>query len=153
MVLTRKGIQNNSSKIGSVLRRGRHSRSRMQQFAFLIANHLTTPKNLNSIFVLGHSSHKQSYLIKHLRNTSEQGAFDALNLKKERSMNQPIREALSTPTGWLVAPTRDFCLFFIRDPKSAMFSPTVFTQLLYLTEEGFPKKSKKTRRLDYQSAN
>ncbi len=35
-------------------------------------------------------------------------------------MNQPIREALPTPTGWLVAPTRDFCLFFIRDPKSVM---------------------------------
>ena len=36
-------------------------------------------------------------------------------------MNQPIREALPTPRGWLVEPTKDFCLFFIRDPKSVWF--------------------------------
>ena len=57
-------------------------------------------------------------------------------------MNQPIREALPTPTGWLVAPTRDCCLFFIRDPKSVMVAPTVFTQLWYCTEEGIPTKLK-----------
>ena len=68
-------------------------------------------------------------------------------------MNQPIREALPTPTGWLVAPTRDFCLFFIRDPKSVMVSPTVFTQLWYCTEEGIPTKLKNTRKLDYESAH
>ena len=67
-------------------------------------------------------------------------------------MNQPIREALPTPTGWLVAPTRDFCLFFIRDPKSAMAFPTVFTQLWYCTEQGIPTKLKNTRRLDYLSS-
>ena len=68
-------------------------------------------------------------------------------------MNQPIREALPTPTGWLVAPTRDFCLFFIRDPKSVMVAPTVFTQLWYCTEEGIPTKLKNTRRFDYESAH
>ena len=68
-------------------------------------------------------------------------------------MNQPIREALPTPTGWLVAPTRDFCLFFIRDPKSVMVAPTVFTQLWYCTEEGIPTRLKNTRRLDYESAH
>jgi len=68
-------------------------------------------------------------------------------------MNQPIREALPTPTGWLVAPTRDCCLFFIRDPKSVMVAPTVFTQLWYCTEEGIPTKLKNTRRLDYESAH
>ena len=67
-------------------------------------------------------------------------------------MNQPIREALPTPTGWLVAPKRDFCLFFIRDPKSLMRRPTVLTQLWYCTEEGIPIKLKNTRTLDYESA-
>ena len=68
-------------------------------------------------------------------------------------MNEPVREALPTPTGWLIAPTRDFCLFFIRDPKSIMVSPTVLTQLWYCTEEGIPTKLKNTRRLDYESAH
>ncbi|MBW3050153.1 hypothetical protein DNJ72_08355 [Prochlorococcus marinus XMU1403] len=58
-------------------------------------------------------------------------------------MNQPIREALPTPTGWLVAPTRDFCLFFIRDLKSVIIAPTMFTQPWYCTEEGIPNKLKK----------
>ena len=68
-------------------------------------------------------------------------------------MSQPTREALSTPAGWLVAPTRDFCLFFIRDPKSFMIASTVCTQLWYCTEEGIPTKLKNTRRLDHDSAN
>ena len=67
-------------------------------------------------------------------------------------MNEPVREALPTPSGWLVAPARDFCLFFIRDPKSVMVAPTVFTQLWYCTEEGIPTKLKNTRRLDYEKA-
>ena len=71
---------------------------------------------------------------------------------KKRIMNQPIREALPTPTGWLVAPNRDFCLFFIHDPKSVMVAPTVFTQLWYCTKEGIPAKLKNTRLLDYESA-
>ena len=68
-------------------------------------------------------------------------------------MNQPIRKSLPTPTAWLVAPTREFCLFFIRDPKSVMVAPTVFTQLWYCTAEGIPTKLKNTRRLDYESAH
>tara|TARA_Y100001968_G_C18978388_1_gene535598 strand:+ start:262 stop:396 length:135 start_codon:yes stop_codon:yes gene_type:complete len=44
-------------------------------------------------------------------------------------MNQPIKEALPTTTGSLVAPTRDLGLFFIRDLKSVIVAPTVFTQL------------------------
>ena len=67
-------------------------------------------------------------------------------------MNQSIREVLPTPTGWLVAPGRDFCLLFIHDPKSVMVAPTVFTQLWYCTEEGIPTKLKNTRRLDYKNA-
>ena len=67
-------------------------------------------------------------------------------------MNQPIREALPTPAGWLVAPARDFCLFFIRDPKSVMVAPTVFTQLWYCSEEGMPTRLKNIIRLDYESA-
>ena len=67
-------------------------------------------------------------------------------------MNQEIREALPTPTGWLVAPTRDFCLFFIRDPKSVMVASTVVTQLWFCTEEGIPTRLKNTRRLDYENA-
>ena len=67
-------------------------------------------------------------------------------------MNEPVREALPTPSGWLVAPARDFCLLFIRDPKSVMVSPTVFTQLWYCTKEGVPTRLKNTRKLDYQSS-
>ena len=68
-------------------------------------------------------------------------------------MNQLIREALPAPAGWLVAPTKDFCLFFIRDPKSVMVAPSVLTQLWYSTKEGIPTKLKNTRRLDYESAH
>ena len=53
----------------------------------------------------------------------------------------------------LVAPARDFCLFFIRDPKSVMVAPTVLTQLWYCTEQGIPTQLKNTRRLDYESAH
>ena len=67
-------------------------------------------------------------------------------------MNQAIRKALPTPTGWLVSPTKDFCLFFIRDPKSVMVAPTVYTQLWYCLEDGTPTKLKNTRRLDYECA-
>ena len=67
-------------------------------------------------------------------------------------MTEPVREMKPTPSGWLLAPARDFCLFFIRDPKSAMAFPTVFTQLWYCTEQGIPTKLKNTRRLDYLSS-
>ena len=68
-------------------------------------------------------------------------------------MIQPIRDALPTSSVWLVAPTRDFCLFFIHDPKFVTLAPTVLTQLWYCTAEGIPTKLKNTRRLDYDSAN
>jgi len=68
-------------------------------------------------------------------------------------MDQLIREALPNPAGWLVAPARDFCLFFIRDPKSVMVAPTVYTQLWHCTEDGTPTKLKNTRRLDYEGAH
>ena len=68
-------------------------------------------------------------------------------------MNQPLREVLRTPVGWLVSPARDFCLFFICDPKSVMVVPTVLTQLWHCTEKGIPTKLKNTRRLDYESAH
>ena len=67
-------------------------------------------------------------------------------------MTEPVREALATPTGWLVSPTREFCMFFIRDPKSVMALPTVVTQLWYCLEDGTPTKLKNTRRLDYLSS-
>nr|WP_257473371.1 DUF1651 domain-containing protein [Prochlorococcus marinus] len=67
-------------------------------------------------------------------------------------MNRSIREALPSPSGWLVASTKDFCLFFIRDPKSSMSFPTVITQLWYCTSEGIPVKLKNTRRMNYESA-
>ena len=51
-----------------------------------------------------------------------------------------------------MAPTRDFCLFFIRDPKSVTVAPTVYTQLWHCAEDGIPTKLKNTRRLDYKSA-
>ena len=67
-------------------------------------------------------------------------------------MDQLIRETLPTPTGWLVSPRRDLCMFFIRDPKSLMSCPSVMTQLWHCTEEGIPTKLKNTRRLDYKNA-
>tara|TARA_B100000965_G_C18885266_1_gene453736 strand:- start:94 stop:390 length:297 start_codon:yes stop_codon:yes gene_type:complete len=66
--------------------------------------------------------------------------------------SEPVREARPTPTGWLISPANDFCLFFIRDPKSVMVAPTVFTQLWYCTDEGVPTRLKNTRRLDYESS-
>ncbi len=68
-------------------------------------------------------------------------------------MNESVREALPTPSGWLIAPAKDFCLLFIRDPKSVMVDPTVFTQLWYCTKEGIPTRLKNIRRLDYQSSS
>ena len=67
-------------------------------------------------------------------------------------MNQVIKETLPTPTGWLVSPKKDLCMFFIRDPKSLMSCPSVMTQLWHCTEEGIPTKLKNTRRLDDKNA-
>ena len=68
-------------------------------------------------------------------------------------MSQRIIEVLPSTAGWLVAPNRDFCLFFIHDPKSVMIPPTVLTQLWYCTKQGIPTQLKNTRRLDYESAH
>ena len=67
-------------------------------------------------------------------------------------MIEPIRRSLPTPTGWLVSPTRDLVLFFIRDPKSHMSFPNVITQLWYCTVEGIPTQLKNSRRIDLESA-
>ena len=67
-------------------------------------------------------------------------------------MIEPIRQALPTPTGWLISPTRNFVLFFIRDPKSQMSFPDVMTQLWYCTIEGIPTRLKNTRRMDLENA-
>ena len=68
-------------------------------------------------------------------------------------MIQPIREAIPTPTGWLASPTREFCMFFISDPKSEIAFPRVFTQLWYCLEDGSRTKLKNTRILDFQAAH
>ena len=67
-------------------------------------------------------------------------------------MTQPKREAIPTPTGWLASLIREFCMFFIRDPKSEIAFPRVFTQLWYCLEDGTPTKLKNTRRIDLKSA-
>tara|TARA_Y100001968_G_scaffold23978_1_gene18805 strand:+ start:352 stop:555 length:204 start_codon:yes stop_codon:yes gene_type:complete len=67
-------------------------------------------------------------------------------------MNEPVTKMKPTPSGWLLAHVKNFCLLFIRDPKSAIAFPTVFTQLWYCTEQGIPTKLKNTRRLDYISS-
>ena len=67
-------------------------------------------------------------------------------------MNQPIREVIPTPTGWLVSTTREFCMFFIRDPKSEMAFPRVDTQLWYCLEDGTPTQLKNKIRIDLESA-
>ena len=67
-------------------------------------------------------------------------------------MNEPAREMKLAPSGWLLAPAKDFCLLFVLDPKSAIAFPTVFTQLWFCTKEGVPTRLKNTRKLDYQSS-
>ena len=67
-------------------------------------------------------------------------------------MNQPIREAIPNPTGWLVSPKREFCMFFIHDPKSEIAFSRVNTQLWYCLKDGTPTKLKNTRRIDFESA-
>tara|TARA_Y100001968_G_scaffold256604_1_gene243000 strand:+ start:459 stop:740 length:282 start_codon:yes stop_codon:yes gene_type:complete len=67
-------------------------------------------------------------------------------------MNDNLRKTLPTPSGWLVAPARNFCLLFFHDPKSAIEFPIIFTQLWYCTKDGIPTKLKNIRRQDYQSS-
>ena len=102
--------------------------------------------------VLGRLLTQSVLLKKHLsKGRVWRGAFLMPRIKK-RIMNQPVREAIPTPTGWLVSPTREFCMFFIRDPKSEMAFPRVYTQLWYCLEDGTPTKLKNTRRIDLESA-
>ena len=67
-------------------------------------------------------------------------------------MNQLIRETLPTPTGWLVSPGKDLCMFFIHDQKSLMSRSSVMTQLWHCTQKGIPTKIKNSRMLDYKNA-
>ena len=67
-------------------------------------------------------------------------------------MNQLIRETLPTPTGWLVSPSKDLCMFFIHDQKSLMSRSSVMTQLWHCTQKGIPTKIKNSRRLAYKNA-
>ena len=67
-------------------------------------------------------------------------------------MGKLTRETLPSPTGWLVSPCRDYCMFFIRDQKSLMSCPNVMTQLWNCTGEGIPTKLKNTRNLEYKNA-
>ena len=60
-------------------------------------------------------------------------------------------QVLPSPTGWLISPTRDFVLFFIRDTKSEISFPDVITQLWYCKIEGIPTQLKNTRRMDIES--
>ena len=59
---------------------------------------------------------------------------------------------MPTPTGSLVSPRKDLCMFFIREPKSLLSFPSVMTQLWHCTEEVIPTKFKNTIRMDYKNA-
>tara|TARA_Y100001968_G_scaffold303736_1_gene318155 strand:+ start:1147 stop:1422 length:276 start_codon:yes stop_codon:yes gene_type:complete len=67
-------------------------------------------------------------------------------------MIEPIRQSVPTPSGWLISPTKNFVLFFIRNSKSQMSFPDVITQLWYCTLKGVPTQLKNTRRMDLESA-
>ena len=67
-------------------------------------------------------------------------------------MNQLIRDTLPMPTGWLVSPSKDLCMFFIHDQKSLMRRSSVMTQLWHCTQKGIPTKIKNSRMLDYKNA-
>ena len=67
-------------------------------------------------------------------------------------MIESVQKTHPTPTGWLISPTKNFVLFFIRDPKSQMSFPDVMTQLWFCTIEGIPTRLKNTRKIDLESA-
>ena len=67
-------------------------------------------------------------------------------------MIKTAQKAMHSPSGWLVSPTRDFILFFIKDPKSQIYFPDVMTQLWFCSIEGIPTRLKNTRRMDLESA-
>ena len=68
-------------------------------------------------------------------------------------MIAPVRQALPTPTGWLISPTKDFVLFFIRNSKSQMSFAYIVTQLWYCTIQGTPTQIKNIKKMDLESAN
>ena len=63
-----------------------------------------------------------------------------------------VGQALATPTGWLISPTRNFILFFIKDPKSEINFPNVITQLWYSNEDGIPTHLKNIRTMELENA-
>ena len=70
----------------------------------------------------------------------------------DQSYSIHSREGLPYHSGWLVSPTRDRALLFIRDPKSQKTFPDVMTQLWYCTIKGIPIRLKNTRRMDLECA-
>ena len=60
-----------------------------------------------------------------------------------------IEPELPTVIGWLISPTKDFILFFIKEPKSHKSFPDVMTQLWCCTIEGIPTRLKNTRKIDF----
>ena len=63
-----------------------------------------------------------------------------------------IEPELPTVINWLISPTKDIILFFIKKPKSHKSFPDVMTQLWYRTIEGIPTRLKNTRKIDLKSA-
>ena len=68
-------------------------------------------------------------------------------------MYESIRKTLPKIAGWLDAPTRNFCLFFILDPKSAKSFSGLMSQLWFCTLEGIPTSFKNPRKMDLDCAS
>ena len=66
----------------------------------------------------------------------------AFTFHSQGKISEAVREGLATVKGLFVSPTRDFCLFFIPDPKSQMSIPSVISQLWYCCMEVMPNKLK-----------
>ena len=75
-----------------------------------------------------------------------------MNSVNSNYSNPRSEDKLPSSSGWLVSPSRDRVLFFIRDPKSQIHCQNVMTQLWYCTIEGIPTKLKNTRRMELESA-
>ena len=67
-------------------------------------------------------------------------------------MNQPIREANPAPAGWLVSPTREFCMSFIRDPKSSRHFQECIHNSGIALRMALQPNLKNARRIDLESA-
>ena len=57
-------------------------------------------------------------------------------------MIKPLPQVIPECTGWLISPTRNFVLCFIRNSDSQIDFPEVITQLWYCTIEGIPTQLK-----------